>query len=192
MVKVFVFILCFPLISFCQLDTFLIKEMYYKDNDTLILADIDEVEILHFKNREDARYFKRLQYKTLKVYPYAKLAAEQLDSIQTQLELIPKRRKRKAYIKATEQWVKEDLALELKKLSRWEGRILSKLIYRETNISTYEIVKDLKGGFYAFFWQGMAKLYDNNLKTPYQPQNVEEDKWIEYILKDAKQKGIIE
>jgi len=166
--------------------------MYYKDNDTLILADIDEVEILHFKNREDARYFKRLQYKTLKVYPYAKLAAEQLDSIQTQLELIPKRRKRKAYIKATEQWVKEDLAADLKKLSRWEGRILSKLIYRETNISTYEIVKDLKGGFHAFFWQGMAKLYDNNLKTPYQPHSVEEDKWIEYILKDAKQKGIIE
>ncbi len=190
MVRVFVFILCFPLISFCQLDTFLIKEMY--DNDTLILADIDEVVILHFKNREDARYFKRLQYKTLKVYPYAKLAAEQLDSIQTQLELIPKRRKRKAYIKATEQWVKEDLAADLKKLSRWEGRILSKLIYRETNISTYEIVKDLKGGFHAFFWQGMAKLYDNNLKTPYQPHSVEEDKWIEYILKDAKQKGIIE
>lgn len=190
--KVLVFILCFPLLALCQKDTFLIKEMYYKDKDTLILADIEEIEILHFKNREDERYFRRLQYKTLKVYPYAKLAAEQLDSIQTQLELIPKRRKRKAYIKATEQWVKEDLAPELKKLSRWEGRILSKLIYRETNISTYQIVKDLKGGFHAFFWQGMAKLYDNNLKTPYQPQSVEEDKWIEYIIVDAKKKGIIE
>ena len=190
--KVLVFILCFPLISLCQKDTFMIKEIYYEDKDTLILANIEEIEILHFKNREDERYFRRLQYKTLKVYPYAKLAAEQLDSIQNQLEVIPKRRKRKAYIKATEQWVKEDLALELKKLSRWEGRILSKLIFRETNISTYQIVKDLKGGLHAFFWQSMAKLYDNNLKTTYQPQRVEEDKWIEYIILDAKKRGIIE
>ena len=180
------------MVGLCQIDTFLIKEMYYKDNDTLILTDISEIEILHFKNREDERYFKRLQYKTIKVYPYAKLAAQKLDSIQAHLEQIPKRRKRKAYIKATEQWVKEDLAEDLKKLSRWEGRILSKLIYRETNISTYQIVKDLKGGLHAFFWQGMAKLYDNNLKTLYQPQSVEEDKWIEYILEDAKRKGIIE
>tara|TARA_B100000886_G_C20333602_1_gene453486 strand:- start:248 stop:823 length:576 start_codon:yes stop_codon:yes gene_type:complete len=190
--KVLVFILCFPLVSLCQKDTFLIKEMYYKDNDTLILADIEEIEILHFINLEDERYFRRLKYKTLKVYPYAKMAAEQLDSIQIQLELIPKRRKRKAYIKAKEQWIKEDLATELKKLSRWEGRILSKLIYRETNISTYQIVKDLKGSLHAFFWQTMAKLYDNNLKTPYQPKNIEEDKWIEYIILDAKKNGKIE
>ena len=91
--KVLVLILCFPCIAICQKDTFLIKEMYFKDKDTLILADIEEIEILHFKNREDERYFRRLQYKILKVYPYAKLAAEQLDIIQTQLELIPKRRK---------------------------------------------------------------------------------------------------
>ena len=190
--KVLVFILCFPLIALCQKDTFLIKEIYYEDKDTLILADIEEIEILHFKNREDERYFRRLQYKTLKVYPYAKLASEQLDSIQNQLEVIAKRRKRKAYIKATEQWVKQDLALELKKLSRWEGRILCKLIFRETNISTYHIVKDLKGGLHAFFWQSMAKLYANNLKTTYQPKRVEEDKWIEYIILDAKKRGIIE
>ena len=188
-----IFVLLFlPVFCLAQQDTFMIKEMYYKDNDTLILSEIDEIEILHFKNRKDAKYFRRLKYKTLKVYPYAKLASEKLDSIQTQLELIPKRRKKKAYIKAKEQWVKQYLAEDLKKLSRWEGRILSKLIYRETNISTYEIVKDLKGGIHAFFWQSIARMYDNNLKTPYQPKTVEEDKWIEYILQDAKQKRVIE
>ena len=67
--KVLVLILCFPFVALCQKDTFLIKEMYYKDKDTLILADIEEIEILHFKNREDEKYFRRLQYKTLKVYP---------------------------------------------------------------------------------------------------------------------------
>lgn len=170
----------------------MIKEMYYDKKDTLVLSEINEVQILHFKNNEDQRYFRRLQYKTLKVYPYAKLASSKLDSVLADLDSIPKRRKQKAYIKAVEKWTKEELAEDLKKLSRWEGRILSKLIYRETNISTYEIIKDLRGGFQAFFWQSLARFYDNNLKTPYQPQSVEEDKWIEYILEDAKRQGVIE
>jgi hypothetical protein len=191
-VKAILIFLVLPFFALAQQDTFLIKEMYYDKKDTLVLSKIDEVQILHFKNKEDQRYFKRLQYKTLKVYPYAKLASSKLDSVLADLDSIPKRRKKKAYIKAVEKWAKEELAEDLKKLSRWEGRILSKLIYRETNISTYEIIKDLRGGFQAFFWQSLARLYDNNLKTPYQPKNVEEDKWIEYILEDAKRQGLIE
>jgi hypothetical protein len=191
-VKAILIFLVLPFYALAQQDTFLIKEMYYDKKDTLVLSKIDEVQILHFKNKEDQRYFKRLQYKTLKVYPYAKLASSKLDSVLADLDSIPKRRKKKAYIKAVEKWAKEELAEDLKKLSRWEGRILSKLIYRETNISTYEIIKDLRGGFQAFFWQSLARLYDNNLKTPYQPKNVEEDKWIEYILEDAKRQGLIE
>ena len=190
--KAILIFLVLPFFALAQQDTFLIKEMYYDKKDTLVLSKIDEVQILHFKNKEDQRYFKRLQYKTLKVYPYAKLASSKLDSVLADLDSIPKRRKKKAYIKAVEKWAKKELAEDLKKLSRWEGRILSKLIYRETNISTYEIIKDLRGGFQAFFWQSLARLYDNNLKTPYQPKNVEEDKWIEYILEDAKRQGLIE
>ena len=185
-------ILLFPFLCFSQVDTFMIKEMYYDKKDTLVISEIDEVQILHFKNKEDQRYFRRLQYKTLKVYPYAKLASSKLDSVVADLDSIPKRRKKKAYVKAVEKWAKEELAEDLKKLSRWEGRILSKLINRETKISTYEIIKDLRGNFQAFFWQSLARLYDNNLKTPYQPQSVEEDKWIEYILEDAKRQGMIE
>lgn len=185
-------ILLFPFLCFSQVDTFMIKEMYYDKKDTLVISEIDEVQILHFKNKEDQRYFRRLQYKTLKVYPYAKLASSKLDSVVADLDSIPRRRKKKAYVKAVEKWAKEELAEDLKKLSRWEGRILSKLINRETKISTYEIIKDLRGNFQAFFWQSLARLYDNNLKTPYQPQSVEEDKWIEYILEDAKRQGMIE
>ena len=151
--KVLIFILYFPLVALCQKDTFLIKEMYYKDKDTLILSDIEEIEILHFKNRKDEISFRQLQYKTLKVYPYAKLAAEQLDSIQTQLELIPKKRKRKAYIKITEQWVKEDLAPKLKTFSRWEGRILFKLIYRETNNSIFIVYPGDLNQFKILFYE---------------------------------------
>ncbi len=190
--KSIVILLLFPFVCFSQVDTFLIKEMYYDKKDTLVISEIDEIQILHFKNKDDQKYFRRLKYKTLKVYPYAKLASAKLDSVLADLDSIPKRRKKKAYMKAVEKWAKEELAEDLKQLSRWEGRILSKLIYRETNISAYDIVKDLRGGFQAFFWQSLARMYDNNLKTPYQPQSVEEDKWIEYIIQDAKRKGTIE
>ena len=190
--KSIVILLLFPFVCFSQVDTFFIKEMYYDKKDTLVISEIDEIQILHFKNKDNQKYFRRLKYKTLKVYPYAKLASAKLDSILADLDSIPKRRKKKAYMKAVEKWAKEELAEDLKQLSRWEGRILSKLIYRETNISAYDIVKDLRGGFQAFFWQSLARMYDNNLKTPYQPQSVEEDKWIEYIIKDAKRKGLIE
>lgn len=190
--KSIVILLLFPFVCFSQVDTFLIKEMYYDKKDTLVISEIDEIQILHFKNKDNQKYFRRLKYKTLKVYPYAKLASAKLDSVLADLDSIPKRRKKKAYMKAVEKWAKEELAEDLKQLSRWEGRILSKLIYRETNISAYDIVKDLRGGFQAFFWQSLARMYDNNLKTPYQPQSVEEDKWIEYIIQDAKRKGLIE
>ncbi|MDA7794142.1 DUF4294 domain-containing protein [Flavobacteriales bacterium] len=190
--KSIVILLLFPFVCFSQVDTFLIKEMYYDKKDTLVISEIDEIQILYFKNKDDQKYFRRLKYKTLKVYPYAKLASAKLDSVLADLDSIPKRRKKKAYMKAVEKWAKEELAEDLKQLSRWEGRILSKLIYRETNISAYDIVKDLRGGFHAFFWQSLARMYDNNLKTPYQPQSVEEDKWIEYIIQDAKRKGLID
>ena len=189
--KSIVILLLFPFVCFSQVDTFLIKEMFYDKKDTLVISEIDEIQILYFKNKDDQKYFRRLKYKTLKVYPYAKLASAKLDSVLADLDSIPKRRKKKAYMKAVEKWAKEELAEDLKQLSRWEGRILSKLIYRETNISAYDIVKDLRGGFQAFFWQSLARMYDNNLKTPYQPQSVEEDKWIEYIIQDAKRKGLI-
>ena len=96
--KSILIILLFPFVCLSQVDTFMIKEMYYDKKDTLVLSEIDEVQILHFKNKEDQRYFRRLQYKTLKVYPYAKLASSKLDSVLADLDSIPKRRKQKASI----------------------------------------------------------------------------------------------
>ena len=87
-----------------------------------------------------------------------------------------------------EHWAKDNLAEELKKLSRWEGRILVKLIYRETNIRSYDIIKDLRGGWRAFFWQQIAKLYDNDLKAIYQPNTDKEDQLIEHPKRRATKK----
>ena len=184
-ILVFLFI---PFYSFAQTDSLLFKEIYIVEGDTFITAEIQSIDILSFKTDNDKRYYDRLKRKTLKVYPYALLAAHQLDSIQQELIKIPKKRKRKRYLKAMEHWAKDNLAEELKKLSRWEGRILVKLIYRETNIRSYDIIKDLRGGWRAFFWQQIAKLYDNDLKAIYRPNTDKEDQLIEHILKEQQQK----
>ena len=118
----------------------------------------------------------------LKVYPYAILAKEKLNTIQNGLDSIPKRRHKKRYTKQMSKWVKEEYSDRLKNLSMKEGKILVKLIYRETNLTSYEIVKSYRGRFNAFFWQTIAKLWENNLKTEYDPLNVKEDKLIEHIL----------
>ena len=176
---------------YSQNDSLQIRHLIVSNEDTLVLSSIKEVEILNFKKKSDQFYFNQLKKKTLKVYPFAQLASKKLDNVKSDLIVISKRRKKRKYIKSTEKWIKSDLADELKKLSRWEGRILSKLIYRETNISTYNIIKELRGGLHAFFWQGMAKVYDNNLKVIYEPTKNKEDKLIEFIITQAKENGTI-
>jgi hypothetical protein len=191
--KFFLFILFIPFFLFSQDSNTLKFENYsIKGEDTIIIyPPIKEIEIIRFKSNDDQILYKRLKRRTLKVYPYAKLASLKLDSIYKDLEGISKKRKKKKYIKAVENWIKSDLSKDLKKLSRWEGRILSKLIFRETQISTYQLVKELKGGIHAFFWQSMAKIYDNNLKTTYQPLLNKEDKMIEHIILEAQLEGKI-
>ena len=176
---------------YSQNDSLQIRHLIVSNEDTLVLSSIKEVEILNFKKKSDQIYFNQLKKKTLKVYPFAQLASKKLDNVKSDLIVISKKRKKRKYIKSTEKWIKNDLADELKKLSRWEGRILSKLIYRETNISTYNIIKELRGGLHAFFWQGMAKVYDNNLKVIYEPTKNKEDKLIEFIITQAKENGTI-
>ena len=179
-----ILLILLPFFCFAQKDSLLTKEIKLLEGDTLISTELHNIDILSFRTEEGKRYYNRLKRKTLKVYPYALLAAQKLDSIKKDLEHIPQKRKRKKYVKAVENWAKENLSEELKKLTRWEGRILVKLIYRETGICTYDIVKILRGGWNAFIWQQLAKIYDNNLKTTYQPITDKEDKLIEHILQE--------
>ena len=158
-------------------------------NDTFFLSDLPQVEILAFNNNEDKKTYYILKKKVLKVYPYALIAKSKLEEIELNLTNIPKRRKKKRYTKEISKWVKEEYSDRLKKLTMSEGKILVKLIYRETNNSSYEILKTYRGKFNAFFWQTIAKFWDNNLKTEYDPVNIKEDMLIEHILIQAKIEG---
>ena len=181
----------FSFTSYAQ-DKLLIAPFTIVNGDTFFISDVPEVRVLAFKNKEEHKKYNILKRRVLKVYPFAILAKEKLMNIEVGLDSIPKRRHKKRYTKEVAKWVKEEYADRLKNLSMSEGKILVKLIYRETNTTSYEIVKSYRGRFNAFFWQTMAKLWDNNLKTEYDPVNNREDMLIEHILIQAKLEGEFE
>ena len=177
----FAFILLFNQ-SFCQDQQFNVIDFQVIDGDTIFVSNVPEIEVLSFKNQKELSRYYILKRIVLKVYPYALAAKEKLEEIRNELDSIPKRRQKKRYTKEVAKWVKEEYTERLKNLTMSEGKILVKLIYRETKTTSYEILKSYRGRFNAFFWQTMAKLWDNNLKTEYNPLNIREDMLIEHIL----------
>ena len=173
----------------CAQDKRVLATFSIIDGDTFFISEIPEVEILAFKDKNERTKYYILKRRVIKVYPFALTAKKKLISIQKGIDSIPKRRHKKQYTKEIAKWVKEEYSDKLKKLTRTEGKILVKLIYRETKTSSYEIVRSFRGRFNAFFWQTMAKFWNNNLKTEYDPDKNKEDMLIEHILIQAKLEG---
>ncbi len=156
---------------------------------------LDEVVVfkrLQFKNREEMKAYYMLRWRVLKVYPYAKLSAERMASIIERLPKISKKRKRKQYLKMLESFVRDEYEAELRKLSRKQGQILSKLLHRETGYTSYNLIKIMRNGFQAFLYNTTASLFDISLKIPYSPETDPQDVLIEDILLRAFAKGDLE
>lgn len=142
------------------------------DGDTLYMAEIEEVYIFNhdrFRSRWQAWKYRRLIRNVKKAYPYAKLARDKLREVNEHMLTLSTERQRKEYIKQVEEELKDEFEDELKKLTITQGRILIKLIYRETGNTSYELVKELRGTFSAFFWQTLARLFGSNLKDDFDP-----------------------
>ena len=186
----YLLVVCFVLLgctSFSQKIT--IKDYIIEDGDTILLSKIPTVDILSFKDQKERRLYYILKRKVLKVYPYAIYTKETLEEIEKELDSISRKRKKKKHTKLVTKFLKEELGEELKNLTRTEGNILVKLIYRETKISTYKLLKQYRGSVNAYFWQTMARIYDNDLKQEYDPVNNREDMLIEHIIITAKLEG---
>ena len=138
-----------------------------------------------FRNEEQRKKYELLKYRVKKVYPYAKLAADKLYQIERTLDTLPNNRQKKRYTKKVKEEAEARFTDELKKLSRSQGKILIKLIYRQTGDSAYDLVKNLRSGWRAFWYNNTAWFYDLSLKSVYNPLEVEEDFWIEDILQRA-------
>ena len=118
----------------------------------------------------------------MRVYPYAKEAAQNLTMLNTNMAKMKTKKEQKKYLKIVENYLENEFEDRLKNLSRKDGQILIKLIHRQTGNSTYDLVKDFKGGWKAFWATNTAKVFDLDLKKTYDPYNVSEDYMIEGIL----------
>ena len=167
----------------------ILKDYIIENNDTILLIDIPSIEVLSFTDNKEKIKYRILKRKVLKVYPYAIYTKEKLNQIENDLEGISKKRKKKRYTKEVSKFLKEELGEKMRKLTRTEGNILVKLIYRETKVSTYKLLKQYRGSLNAMFWQTMAKIYDNDLKQEFNPENIREDMYIEHIIIQAKLEG---
>ncbi|WP_452221302.1 DUF4294 domain-containing protein [Lacinutrix salivirga] len=174
-------------------DSTLIEYMIIEGDSIPKLAiDLDEVMLLKkltFANKEDRRRYLILRRKTLKVYPYAKLASERLEALTARLNTLESRRKKKQYAKKVHKYIEEEFSAELKKLTRTEGQILIKLIHRQTGKTTFDLIKELRNGWRAFWFNNTASLFDISLKRKFNPEAVEEDYLIEDILQRNFQSG---
>jgi len=153
------------------------------DGDTLPNIELSPIRVSPrklFKSHRDVHKYWRLARKVKKVYPYAKKAAELLREYDARYRATDDPKLRRKYVKQVEKELMKEYGPQLKKLSISEGRILIKLIDRETKHTSYELIKDLKGGLSAFFWQGVARLFGNDLKEEYDPEV--EDRMIEEII----------
>lgn len=153
------------------------------DDDTLLVSSIEEVHIYskpQFDNRRDWRKYYKLVRNVKKVYPYAKYAGVQYDTIALHMLSLPTEKERRKYIKEVESEIMSEYEGELKKLTISQGRILLKLIDREIGETSYDLLKDLKGKFSAFFWQTLARIFGHNLKSEFDPDG--EDKLLNEII----------
>ncbi len=156
---------------------------YIEDGDTIYVEFLNEVEVtapLVFDSKRNAKRYSRVVRYVKKVYPYAKVAGIKMREYQAIIAKTEKKRERKKIMRKAEQELKEEFEDELKKLTYMQGEILLKLIDRETNTSGYELVKDMRGGFKATFYQGSARLFGFNLKDRYDPEG--RDKELEFIV----------
>ncbi|HEX2394925.1 MAG TPA: DUF4294 domain-containing protein, partial [Bacteroidales bacterium] len=118
----------------------------------------------------DLRQYRRLIYNVKKVYPYAKLAGSKYSQVVAHLDSLERGKDQREYIRQIEDELLRDYEDELKNLTITQGRILIKLIDRETSYTSYEVVKELRGSVQAAFWQAIARLFGSNLKTEFDPE----------------------
>ena len=161
-------------------------------NSGIRLEEVVLFQPLRFKSMNELRNYVILRNRTLRVYPYAKLAADRLDTLTSRLERIEKKRQKKIYIKRIEKFIYDEFEEELKKLSRSQGRILIKLVHRQTGATTHELIKKLRNGWKAMIYQTTASFFKLSLKDIYDPETIYEDFLIEDILQRAYGDGIIE
>lgn len=170
------------------------KESAAQKPDSLVtpLIALQEVTVVENKSEARAKRIAYLSRKIRKVYPYSKLAAERMMVMNERLKAFDNRYQRKKYIRLVQKFMEDEFEAELRKMSRTDGRILIKLIHRQTGHTVFDLVKEYRSGWNAFWYNTTAGMFELSLKTEYHPESVEEDYLIESILQKYFRFGLLE
>ncbi|WP_299055804.1 DUF4294 domain-containing protein [uncultured Polaribacter sp.] len=161
--------------------------IFVKPGDSVVIQ-LQEIKLLpkpKFNSREDIRYYLWFKKKVFKTYPFAKLASERLDSLNTRLAKIQSKSKKRKYTRLIQSYIEGEFTDQIKKMTTTEGRILIKLIHRQTGKTAFNNIKSLRSGWKAFWYNTTANVFKLSLKTTYNPATVNEDFLIEQILQTA-------
>jgi len=161
--------------------------IFVKPGDSVVIQ-LQEIKLLpkpKFNSREDIRYYLWFKKKVFKTYPFAKLASERLDSLNTRLAKIQSKSKKRQYTRLIQNYIEGEFTDQIKKMTTTEGRILIKLIHRQTGKTAFNNIKSLRSGWKAFWYNTTANVFKLSLKTTYNPATVNEDFLIEQILQTA-------
>jgi len=164
------------------------------EGDTLLI-ELDEVFLLkkiNLASSYERKYYYWFRKKVLNAYPYAQIAADSLEILNENLNKIKSKKKKKVYTKKMQKYMEEEFTDQLKKLTRTEGRILIKLLHRQTGVVAYDLVKDYRSGWKAFWYNTTANVFKLSLKDTYDPMNNNEDFLIEDILQRAFVDGVLD
>ena len=193
MVLRFLFIIFFITysVSYCQViqSDSLVDYIKIK-GDSIVRSsiDLDHVVLLpkmKHRSSDEIRKYLILKRKTLKVYSYAVLASERLTKLNERLSNIKRRRNRKDYTKKVQKFIVNEFYDELSKFTQTEGQILIKLIHRQTGSTTYRLIKELRNGWSAFWYNNTARIFNMSLKKEFNPLEIKEDYLIEDIIQRA-------
>jgi hypothetical protein len=168
-------------------DRFYVLQNVYRDGETLPEMEIKEVTIVGKRKRGASfNYWKyqRLVYNVKRVYPYAVVVRMKLAIVNDTLQGLKGEKERRDYMKKVEKDVFRDYEGEMQQLSLSQGKILIKLIDRETLNTSYDLIRDYRGKVPAAFWQGVARIFGTNLKAEYDPYG--EDAIIERIVQEIE------
>ncbi|HZH73684.1 MAG TPA: DUF4294 domain-containing protein [Mariniphaga sp.] len=155
-----------------------------RNGDTIIHKNLIEITVLpekEFKNARQERRYNRFVHKVKKVYPYARMAGDMLNEYEPKFLALETDKERRQMMKELEQQLLNEYKDDMKKMTLSEGRLLLKLIDRETSRTSYTLIREFRGGVSATFWQGLARLFGSNLKSEYEPHG--EDRTLEEIVR---------
>ena len=158
--------------------------VFVKPGDSIVIH-LNEIALLpkpKFSSKEDIRYYLWFRKKVYKAYPFAKLASERLDSLNARIDRIDSKLKKRKYTKLVQNYIEGEFTAQIKKMTTTEGRVLIKLIHRQTGKTAFDNIRGLRSGWKAFWYNTTANVFKLSLKTEYQPAIINEDFLIEDVL----------